>query len=58
MSYLKRFNPETIYGEMPWYSTQADMEEWEDGEYVLYEDYKDLLDKYEDLKYRMDGLEK
>lgn len=58
MSYLKRFNPETIYGEMPSLSTQADMEEWEDGEYVLYEDYKDLLVKYEELKYRMDGLEK
>lgn len=28
------------------------------GEYVLYEDYKDLLEEYKELKYRIESLEK
>lgn len=36
---------------------RADMDKEVNGDYVYYEDYKELLDVYEELKFRMDSLE-
>lgn len=34
------------------------VEEKEDGHFVVYDDYKELLDAYNDLKFILEGLEK
>lgn len=37
--------------------TYEGMEEYIRGQWVDYEDYKSLLDAYEEIKFRMEGLE-
>ena len=58
MNEVKRFQPETIYGDQPWYTSEANMDESQHGEYVSYKDYLVLLNEYNNLKFRMEGLDK
>lgn len=54
-----RYDPEDMrVGEMPWQTSRADM--WEDvtGSYVSYQNYKELLEAYQELKFILEGLEK
>lgn len=54
---VKRYDTEDVrVGEMPWETCRADMWESESGEYVEYQDYKDLLDAYTEIKFILDGL--
>lgn len=58
---IKRVSRYFLNYDINWYkeitNVRMDSDD-EDGDFVAWEDYHSLLDKYEELKLRMGGLEK
>ena len=53
---MKEFDQVERFEFYPFYGEGETVQE-EEGGYIQYEDYKDLLEAYNDLKWRMEGLE-